>query len=53
MFGVNSDVDFGFWKLIANGDVKVVHGREVAKLTATSVIFNDGSHVDADAIVLA
>ncbi|KLO16583.1 dimethylaniline monooxygenase [Schizopora paradoxa] len=45
-------VDFGFWRLVSNGSVKVVHGN-VAKLTATSVNFDDGSHVDADAIVLA
>ncbi|KLO16584.1 dimethylaniline monooxygenase [Schizopora paradoxa] len=45
-------VDFGFWKLIANGAVKVVH-ENVKKLTATSVTFDDGSEMEADAIVLA
>lgn len=49
---VAPDVDFGFWKLIANGSVKVVHSN-VTKLTETSVIFDDGSDLEADAIVLA
>lgn len=49
---IDSDVDFGFHKLIVNGSVKVVHGN-VEKLTATSIDFDDGSRVAADAIVLA
>ena len=46
--------DWGFDNcIIIDGKVKIKQGVEVAKLTETSVVFTDGSSLEADAIILA
>lgn len=48
-----ADVDFGFWKFIADGRVKVKQGASIERLTSTSIVFDDGTELITDAIVLA
>ncbi|KAJ7784755.1 FAD/NAD-P-binding domain-containing protein [Mycena metata] len=46
-------LDVGCTELIGSGQVKIKHGVEIEKLTVDSVIFEDGSMLQADAIVFA
>ncbi|KAJ6533656.1 FAD/NAD-P-binding domain-containing protein [Mycena capillaripes] len=46
-------LDVGCTELIGSGQVKIKHGVEIEKLAADSVIFTDGSMLQADAIVFA
>jgi len=46
-------IDVGCADLIRSGKVKIKHGAEIARLEKNSVIFTDGSSLEADAIVLA
>jgi cation diffusion facilitator CzcD-associated flavoprotein CzcO len=45
-------IDVGCSWLIANGDIKFKHG-ELARLDRHAVVFDDGSAIDADVVVLA
>ncbi|KAJ6497149.1 FAD/NAD-P-binding domain-containing protein [Mycena vitilis] len=45
--------DVGCADLIRSGKVKIKHGVEIKRLEKNSVIFTDGSSLDADAIILA
>ncbi len=44
-------IDVGCSDLIINGDVRVKSGSEIERLTADGILFKDGSHLQADAIV--
>lgn len=46
-------IDVGASELVADGDIKLKSGVEVKRITETGVEFSDGSHLDADLIVLA
>ncbi|EJC98982.1 dimethylaniline monooxygenase [Fomitiporia mediterranea MF3/22] len=46
-------IDVGCAALIINGKVKIRQGVEIDHLSEKSVVFNDGSKLDADAIILA
>ncbi|RDW68309.1 hypothetical protein BP5796_08966 [Coleophoma crateriformis] len=46
-------VDIGCSPLIASGAIKVHQGRNISHLSATSMVFDDGSEVEADEIILA
>ncbi|KAJ7349008.1 hypothetical protein DFH08DRAFT_697838, partial [Mycena albidolilacea] len=52
-YGGYGGFDVGCADLIRSGKVKIKHGVEIARLEKNSVIFTDGSSVEADAIVLA
>ncbi len=45
-------IDVGSVELVANGEVKLVHGQ-VDHLTADSVVLDDGTELPADLVVLA
>ncbi|SEF20416.1 putative flavoprotein involved in K+ transport [Amycolatopsis pretoriensis] len=45
-------IDVGAADLVANGDVKLAHGQ-VASLTETSVVLEDGTELEADLVVYA
>ncbi|KAJ7042124.1 dimethylaniline monooxygenase [Mycena alexandri] len=45
--------DVGCAELIRSGKVKIKHGVEVTRLENNSVVFTDGSFLEADAVVLA
>ncbi|KAJ7684497.1 FAD/NAD-P-binding domain-containing protein [Mycena polygramma] len=45
--------DVGCADLIRSGKVKIKHGVEIKRLEKNSVIFTDGSSLEADAIILA
>ncbi|QIK66679.1 NAD(P)/FAD-dependent oxidoreductase [Nocardioides sp. HDW12B] len=45
-------IDVGAAELVANGDVKLVHGQ-VVRLTENSVVLDDGTELPADVVVLA
>jgi len=44
-------VDVGASQLIIDGEIKVKSGVEIEKLTATGILFADGSEIEADAII--
>jgi putative flavoprotein involved in K+ transport len=46
-------IDVGASELIADGRIKLKSGVEVARLTADSVVLNDGSELKADLVVYA
>jgi putative flavoprotein involved in K+ transport len=46
-------LDVGCSSLIAQGDVMVKHGVEIAELTETTVVFADGTETHADLVVFA
>ncbi|RDW64971.1 hypothetical protein BP6252_10622 [Coleophoma cylindrospora] len=46
-------VDIGCSPLIASGEIKMHQGRNISHLSATSMVFDDGSEVEADEIILA
>ena len=46
-------IDVGASELIADGRIKLKSGVEVARLTADSVVLNDGSELQADLVVYA
>ena len=46
-------VDIGVSKLIENGLVKIKQGVELTRYTPTSVVFTDGTILDADVIIFA
>jgi hypothetical protein len=48
-----SGVDVGCAALIANGSVKLKHGVEIASFSERGVLFNDGSEMNADAVIFA
>ena len=46
-------IDVGCSKLIIDGKIKIKQGKEITKIVEDGVIFEDGSKVEADVIVLA
>ncbi|MCK6401329.1 MAG: NAD(P)/FAD-dependent oxidoreductase [Sphaerotilus natans subsp. sulfidivorans] len=44
-------IDVGCSDLIINGDVRVKSGADIERLTADGILFKDGTHLQADAIV--
>jgi putative flavoprotein involved in K+ transport len=46
-------IDVGASELVANGDVKLRSGVNIAEIRPRSVVLTDGSELDADLIVLA
>ena len=46
-------IDVGCAELIISGKVKVKQGVEIDHLTDSTVVFTDGSELEADAIILA
>ena len=46
-------IDVGCAALIIDGRVKVKHGVEIDHLKKDSVVFTDGTELEADAIILA
>ena len=46
-------IDVGACDLVANGDVKLKSGVDIARITENSVILSDGSELPADLIVYA
>jgi putative flavoprotein involved in K+ transport len=46
-------IDVGASELIADGRIKLRSGVEIARLTETSVVLNDGGEIDADLVVYA
>ncbi|KAJ7771546.1 FAD/NAD-P-binding domain-containing protein [Mycena metata] len=46
-------LDVGCAELIRSGKVKIKHGVEVARLGENSVVFTDGSSLEADTVILA
>lgn len=46
-------IDVGAAKLIADGKIKVNHGREISEILPHGLRFDDGTELEADEIVLA
>lgn len=46
-------IDVGASELVADGKIKLKSGVEVVDFTESSVVFNDGSELEADLVVLA
>lgn len=46
-------IDVGASELVADGKIKLKSGFEVVDFTESSVVFNDGSELEADLVVLA
>ncbi|KIY66331.1 putative flavin-containing monooxygenase YUCCA3 [Cylindrobasidium torrendii FP15055 ss-10] len=46
-------IDVGASKLIIDGKIKLKQGQEIDHLTETSVVFADGTEIEADTVVLA
>ena len=46
-------IDVGCAPLIIEGRVKVKQGNGISKLTENAIVFDDGSVLEADAIVFA
>ena len=46
-------IDVGASEMVADGRIKLKSGVEVQEVKANSVLFNDGSEIDADVIVMA
>lgn len=46
-------VDIGCSSLIADGTIKVKQGQEIKYFTKNSIVFADGSEIEADEVVLA
>lgn len=46
-------IDVGASELVANGDIKLCSGVEIAQIRERSVVLTDGSELEADLIVLA
>ena len=46
-------IDVGASEMVADGRIKLKSGVEVQEVKAKSILFNDGSEIDADVIVMA
>lgn len=46
-------IDIGCSSLIADGSIKVKQGQEISRITKRSMIFADGTEIEADEIILA
>jgi cation diffusion facilitator CzcD-associated flavoprotein CzcO len=46
-------IDVGCSKLIGDGKIKIKQGKEIAKIVKDGIVFEDGSTLEADVIVLA
>jgi len=46
-------IDVGCSQMIVDGKIKIKQGKEIAKIVADGVVFEDGSKLEADVIVLA
>jgi len=46
-------IDVGCSKLVGNGSIKVKQGKEITNIVEDGVLFEDGSKLEADVIVLA
>lgn len=46
-----TDIDVGCSQLIIDGQIKVKHGCEIAALKPRTVVFTDGTEIEADAVI--
>jgi len=46
-------IDVGCSRMIVDGKIKIKQGKEIAKIVEDGVVFEDGSKLEADVIVLA
>ena len=53
MMGGGFYIDVGCSQLIGDGKIKIKQGKEITKIVEDGVIFEDGSKLEADVIVLA
>ncbi len=45
-------IDVGASDLIINGEIRVKSGVAIARLTETGIVFDDGSEIEADAVIV-